>query len=141
MTAPNSDQPCTVLLVDDQQELRAFVGQVLQRSGFRVLEADSGFKALEIAQAEGDKIELLLSNIQMPGMTGIELATQINVKCPRIKVLLMSGYTTGLLVLDRGWEFIHKPFLPDRLIEKVRSALNSARHSQGAPPLPNEEGR
>ncbi len=71
------------------------------------------------------EIDLLLSNIQMPGMTGIELATQIKIERPAIRVLLMSGFDSGLLVLNSGWRFLHKPFLAAELATIVAETLRS----------------
>ena len=56
-----------------------------------------------------------LSDFQMPGMTGVDLATQITLQRPQIKVLLMSGYPSGMLVLNEGWQFLPKPFIPSQL--------------------------
>jgi two-component system cell cycle sensor histidine kinase/response regulator CckA len=61
------------------------------------------------------EIHLLLADFQMPGMTGIELATKITAQRPEIKVLLMSGFTGGMLVLNEGWHFLPKPFIPSQL--------------------------
>jgi CheY-like chemotaxis protein len=61
------------------------------------------------------EIHLLLADFQMPGMTGIELATKITAQLPEIKVLLMSGFTGGMLVLNEGWHFLPKPFIPSQL--------------------------
>lgn len=102
---------------------------VLKTGGFQVLTAEDGLIALEKARNHDGKIHLLLSNLQMPGMTGIELATQISVQRPDTKVLLMSGLTTGMLVLDKGWQFLPKPFVPDMLKQKIELMLQDGQPS------------
>jgi DNA-binding response OmpR family regulator len=111
----------TILLAEDEETLRHFIGGLLQSNGYSVIIAVDGRDALEKSKAHAGKIDLLLSNIQMPGMTGIELATQLSLERPETKVLLISALPSGMLVLDQGWHFMPKPFLPNMLRAKIRT--------------------
>jgi DNA-binding NtrC family response regulator len=94
-----------------------------------VLEAASGAEALPICEIYGDGIDLLLSDMIMPGMSGIELMKKAAVLCPEIRTLLMSGYTDEALNTGDGTEvetaFIEKPFTPDALARKIRDVIES----------------
>lgn len=72
-------------------------------------------EALERSEYFGGEIHVLLSDFQMPGMSGMDLAIQITQARPKIQVLLMSGYAGGMLVLNEGWHFLAKPFIPSQL--------------------------
>ena len=121
-----SENERTILLAEDDSTVREFIVELLTTGGFKVLTAEDGLDALEKAKNHSGKIDLLLSNLQMPRMTGIELATQISMERPETKVLLMSGLTSGLLLLGKGWQFLPKPFLPDMLKQKIELVLNEA---------------
>jgi len=82
---------------------------------FVVLTATSGDDGLARSRAYMGDIALLLSDFQMPGMNGMELATAITLERPDIRVLLMSGFPAGMLVLNEGWHFLAKPFIPSQL--------------------------
>jgi DNA-binding NtrC family response regulator len=85
-----------------------------------VLHADSGGAAINLAAGTEQRIDLLLSDIDMPGMCGPDLADTLKLSRPEMHVMLMSGQHDGsLLVLNYGWAFIRKPFLPVRLVEMV----------------------
>ena len=86
--------------------------------------ANDGKDALHKAREYKGKIHLLLSDVEMPHMTGIELAIQLNQERPDTKILLISGLDTGLLVLNNGWQFLPKPFMGDMLRDKVRDFLS-----------------
>src|SRR5450432_3919586 len=94
----------TILVVDDDPEILGSVSGFLA-ANYHVLTAKSGEEALQQSKDFKNEIHLLLSDLQMAGMTGIDLATQITVQRPRIKVLLMSGFAGGMLVLNDGWHF------------------------------------
>jgi CheY-like chemotaxis protein len=111
---PQNPNKKTVLLVDDDADtLRSVTGYL--DADYSVIIATSGAEALQRAKDFKSEIHLLLSDFQMPGMTGIELATELTVQRPKIKVLLMSGFTGGMLVLNEGWHFLAKPFVPSQL--------------------------
>src|SRR5262249_60165062 len=95
---------------------------VLTKEGYAVIMAVDGMDALEKAEKHDGSIDLLLSDVQMPGMTGIELATQFHGR-PNTRILLMSGLPSRMLVLREGWQFLSKPFLANLLKAKVRRVL------------------
>jgi DNA-binding NtrC family response regulator len=104
----------TILIVDDDAAILSFVAECLSVN-YHVLTAASGEQALQRSKDFKDEIHLLLSDLQMPGMTGIDLATQITAQRPQLKALLMSGFNDGMLVLNEGWHFLPKPFIPSQL--------------------------
>ena len=103
------------------------VRRVLDRMGYTVLEAEHGPQALEIMAARTEPVDLLLTDVIMPGMSGRELADQLQRSHPGIKVLFMSGYTDEAIsqhgVLVSGVAFLEKPFTPDILLRRVREVL------------------
>jgi two-component system cell cycle sensor histidine kinase/response regulator CckA len=109
----------TILIVDDNAEILAQVSKFLSGTGCNIITACSGEEGLRQSRDFAGEISLLLSDFQMPGMTGVELATAVTLERPHIKVLLMSGFTGGMLVLNEGWHFMAKPFLPSQLLALV----------------------
>jgi two-component system cell cycle sensor histidine kinase/response regulator CckA len=118
----------TILLVEDQQEVRDVVRQTLQRHGYNVLEAVDGDAALALLQSEAGPIHLLLTDVVMPRMSGRELVDAITKRDRSIRVLYTSGYTDDAIVrhgvLDPGIAFIQKPFTPEQLLGRVRDVLS-----------------
>ena len=104
----------TVLVVDDEPQILSIVSGFLCGQ-YHILTANSGTEALQQSQEFKGDIHVLLSDFQMDGMTGIELATRITQARPKIKVLLMSSYSEGMLVLNEGWHFLPKPFILSQL--------------------------
>ncbi len=106
----------TILVVDDDPEILRAVRAILVKNGhYNILTATAGADALsQSINFKGD-IHLLLSDFQMPGMTGVELATMMTVHRPELKVLLMSAFPNGMLVLNEGWHFLAKPFVASQL--------------------------
>ena len=106
----------TILLVDDDAGVQATVSRNL-KDYYNILIASSGAEALQRSRDFEGEIHLLLTDFVMAGMNGVELASQITVQRPNIKVLLllMSGYANGTLALNEGWHFLTKPFNPLRL--------------------------
>ena len=116
-----------VLLVEDEARLRKLVDTILRRHGYEVLVAEGPVEALEIALNDPRPIDLLLTDIVMPQMSGTDLAEQIATFRPDIRVLLTSGYTDNILhegIVDNGVHFLTKPFTPDVLLETVRHVLD-----------------
>ncbi|HWD00128.1 MAG TPA: response regulator [Candidatus Sulfopaludibacter sp.] len=115
----------TILLVDDEPMILTYCLRVLSDAGgFHVLPADRGRRAIDIASDYSGAIELLISDISMPGgITGIELASQLGPGRPEMKVLLMSGLVSLDFMRGGSWQFLGKPFRPDELLAKVRSML------------------
>lgn len=125
--APNAG---TVLLVEDEELVRNFTRAVLEMGGYYVLEATNGREALQILDHHRGRIGLMLSDVEMPQMGGLELATRVSASRPETKVLLMSGYTNDTIVQRSGYKgdaaFLQKPFTPDALADKVRALLETA---------------
>jgi len=122
----------TILLVEDDSAILNLVQQLLRRAGFQVLTAASGSEAMRAEAACSGVIHLLLSDIMMPDQAGPELAAALRRRRPDMLVMLMSGYPNGaMLVLNHGWHFIQKPFLPAFLLEKVTDLLHTAVPDQG----------
>ncbi len=117
-----------MLLVEDHVNLRKLVADGLESTGYRVLAAASGGEALAIASAHAGPIELLITDLVMPKMDGIELAAKLEPGRPQMKVLCISGYTEASLVGDRRpgprIHFLSKPFTPDELAKKIRLILD-----------------
>ena len=102
----------TVLVVDGDAAVLRFVSELLVEGNYNVLTARSGSLALEQSRNFKNDIDLLLSEFQMTGMNGMDLATQMTRDRPNLQVLLMSGFPDGMLVLNEGWHFLAKPFIP-----------------------------
>jgi len=115
----------TVLVVEDQEEVRKYAAMVLKEYGYRVIPAENAGKALLLCQRE--RFDLLLTDVVMPHVSGRELADRVEKIQPGIKALFMSGYSDNVIaphgVLEEGANFIQKPFSPEELAGKVRSVL------------------
>jgi putative two-component system response regulator len=119
----------TVLLVDDRAAMRSFIRRVLERDGYQVVEAGSPATAIDIAASASPPVDLLLTDIVMPGLDGRALAARVTADRPGTRVLFMSGYSPGELPeLDFEpvqAELLQKPFTPDQLTRVVRSVLDA----------------
>jgi len=117
----------TVLVVEDEDEVRAFARDVLELGGYTVLEAPSAARALEVGEEHPAAIDLLITDVLMPGMTGPELARRLRARRPALRVLCMSGYPESAdrrVGGDEGWNaWLEKPFSPDAMLAKVRDCL------------------
>ena len=118
----------TVLLVEDEEEVRKLAAQILQRQGYKVLEAPQEGDALLICEQHQTPVHLMLTDVVMPGMSGHQLAERLKSLQPEMKVLYMSGYTDNTIiqhgVLVEGVNYISKPFTVDALERKVREVLD-----------------
>lgn len=121
----------TVLLVEDEPALRDLIRIALVKNGFTVLDVASPSDAIVVCQQHPGPIQLLLTDVIMPGMDGPSLAKQIQTQRSEIRVLYMSGYATNFImhggVVDPGTNFLEKPFHPRALLAKVREVLDSPR--------------
>ena len=116
-----------VLLVEDEEMVREIAKEILEEIGYTVLVADTPQAALSLCENQDTRIDLLLTDVVMPGMSGVELKKKIEAIRPGIKVLFMSGYTSNVIakrgVLEKGVHFIQKPFRMKDLALKVREAI------------------
>jgi CheY-like chemotaxis protein len=118
----------TILLVEDEAAVRALAGTLLRGAGYTVLEAGYGDDALRIAEQHGETIDLLVTDVVMPRMSGWALAEQLSARRPGLRVLFVSGYAEGI---ESGGgpspanaAFLQKPFTPDALARAVREVLD-----------------
>lgn len=119
----------TVLLVEDEETVRGLAARVLRGHGYQVLEAADAAEAERMAATGGRFLHLLLTDVVMPGVSGLELARRLSSDRPKMRVLYMSGYTDETIdrrgVLDGNVAFLPKPFLPEALARKVREVLDA----------------
>ena len=133
LTAPSPAAPAagtgeTVLVAEDEDAVRSLVVEVLAGCGYNVLAAASGHEALDLCRRRRGRVDLLLTDVVMPGMNGPELARQISALQPEARVLFMSGYTDKAITNScPGLELIQKPFNPAALARKVREVLDASR--------------
>ena len=121
----------TILVVDDNEWVLRVVVAILKRANFRVLSADNAANAIELSKKTEGKIDLLLSDVDMPLMSGPDLGETLKKARPNMHVMLMSGGSDGnLLVLNYGWAFIQKPFVSTKLVQMVTDVLHSPDRSQ-----------
>jgi len=117
-----------VLLVEDEESVRGLARTILKRSGYRVLEAKGPGEAIVLLEKNAAQIDLLLTDVVMPGLSGRELVERLRQVKPALRVLFMSGYTDDTVlrhgVLESEMSFIQKPLLPEKLLTKVREALS-----------------
>jgi DNA-binding NtrC family response regulator len=116
-----------ILVVDDEPGLRRLACQTLERAGYATIEADDGSQALKVLEQHGGELALVLSDIRMPNLDGIELEQICRERWPRLPVMLMSGEVTrewvGRLARQDAYPVLRKPFHGDTLLEMVRSVL------------------
>lgn len=137
-TAPANEKPQvesaapigseTILLVEDEDVVRGLAREILEEAGYKVLDASGGEEAFRLCQDHAESIDLLLTDVVMPGMSGKEIADHLKSIRPTTGVLFMSGYTDEAIVhhgvLDSDVEFIQKPFTPTALARRVREVLD-----------------
>ena len=126
----------TILLVEDADALRKLTHMLLEQHGYHVLVAANGAAALQLVEQKPERIDLLLTDVIMPGLNGRALAERLEILQPSLKVLYMSGYTDDAIVnhgvLESGTQLLHKPFSEESLIRKVREVLDA---DAGVPPI------
>jgi nitrogen-specific signal transduction histidine kinase/ActR/RegA family two-component response regulator len=118
----------TILLVEDEDAVRNLARLILTRQGYTVLEARNGGEALLLWERHGEEVDLLVTDVVMPHMSGRQVADRLRALRPSIRVLFLSGYTDDAVirhgVIDAGVPFLQKPFKADSLAQKVREALD-----------------
>jgi len=117
-------QPGTVLLVEDEESVRELVRATLEKQGYTVLDTGKGDVALQMAQSHAGPIDILISDLVLPGMGGRELGSKVNESHPETKMLIVSGYPEDMVV-GPGIEFLQKPFTLQALAGKVQDVLGS----------------
>lgn len=127
--ADREGAPATVLVVEDEEEVRALARDVLEMNGYTVLEALDAADAGRLAETHPGPIHLLITDVVMPGVSGPELARRLRAHRPDLRVLCMSGYPESAdrrIEGEAGWNvWLQKPFTPAGLIEKVQACLTS----------------
>src|SRR2546423_5378786 len=125
MTSPDAADKGTILLVDDEQAVRAIVLKILRRANYNVLEAENGEAALRVAESHPGKIDLVITDMFMPGLRGPEVAQKLAMTRPGLRVLFMSGYADPDLgtAVPAGANFLNKPFSGADLAKTVETAL------------------
>ena len=121
--SPGQHYQQTVLIVDDDPTILELTAGFLGDE-YNVLTAANGAQAVQKAKEYKDEIHLLLSDFEMPKMSGIELATHLAADRPKLKVLLMSGFPGGTLVLNEGWHFMAKAFVPSQMRTLIRGLIS-----------------
>jgi CheY-like chemotaxis protein len=116
----------TILVVEDMEEVRKMICQILEHNGYTVLQAANGVEALQVSGAYRKNIHLVLTDVVMPRMNGQELADEVRRLMPSTRLLFMSGYSEDPMVnpLGRLAVFIAKPFTPVALAQKIREVLD-----------------
>ena len=118
-----------VLIVEDDPSISDLTGKIVEKMGYTVLLADSADRAMTMIEDEGLRPDLVVSDVVMPGLSGLELAAILRFKHPDMKLLLMSGYTESIITkhgdLDPNIPFIQKPFTRSELADKIRQALEA----------------
>ncbi len=135
--APETRGAETILLVEDEPMVRLVTREMLELRGYRVLEAADTSDALRIADPPSARIDLLVTDVIMPGMNGPDLALLIRGRHPRTRILYMSGYTDPAMgnrtTMDPDTAFLQKPFTPKSLALKVREVLDGGGNEQYEP--------
>ncbi len=126
-----------ILLVEDEDTVRELASRVLRKKGYSVVDARNGAEALQLCERLDEHIDLLITDVVMPRMSGRELVERLGVLRPETKVIYMTGYTDDAIihhgVLDSGIELIQKPFKPASLLRKIREVLDDNDALAGSP--------
>jgi two-component system cell cycle sensor histidine kinase/response regulator CckA len=122
-----TQEPKTILVVDDEAKIRQILRIGLTAHGFHILEAENGQEALRICKEHEGPIHLLLADVVMLGMSGVELAPRVKALVPEVQVILMSGHHDDQILLHAALNpntpFFHKPFTLDALVQTIREVL------------------
>ena len=117
----------TILLVEDDPSLRDLLVRILRKTDLGILHTDTGYEALKIGEEREWKIDLLITDVLMPGMNGMELAREVRVKAPEVCVLFLSGCLEGVspsgVSLEDVGDFLEKPVTAMQLLDKVKEIL------------------
>ena len=131
MSSPRPSSETTILAVDDDRGVLGFIEQTLVSAGYRVLLADNGWQAIEVYDSSGGAVDLLLTDVIMPDLTGPVLAERLRSRQPGLQVLFVSGFHDADLVqrfvTQKGFTLLPKPFTMSALLRVVQDALASIR--------------
>lgn len=121
----------TILIVEDDDQVRGMIRSLLTQEGYVVVEAADGAEGLKAAEERQGRIDLLLSDMLLPELSGFDLAERLRAHYPELKILFITGYVEGEIVqrsiVELGAMFLDKPFTPAALIQRVRDAVGPAR--------------
>jgi CheY-like chemotaxis protein len=130
-TTPSVRGHETILVVEDDPQVRGVTIRALEGSGYRVVPAASGEEALQIVRRAGERLDMVVTDVVMPGLSGREVVDELRRHQPDIPALFVSGYTQDAIaqrgVIDSGVEFLPKPFTPSSLLARVRAMLDTGR--------------
>ena len=119
----------TILLVEDEEMVRTLMREVLEREGYQVLSCSHAQDGIKVSKQHGGQIDLLLTDVVMPGMNGRDMASQILETLPELRVVFMSGYTEHVLIregeADPHFEYLQKPFTLRTLLRKLERVLGT----------------
>ncbi len=132
MENPTLDREIVVLLSEEDPVVRVMLEKLLKQGGYDLVIAEDGQAALQKADEHKGRVDILVADVQMTGMTGVDLAKEMRKSRPDLRVILLSACSQGLLVLDSTWHFIQKPFLPKALLERIVDAVKK-------PPSPHTD--
>ena len=123
----HKNEKATILVVDDAHLVLGMIKRILTPRGYRLLLASNGAEALELTKNPGGKIDLLLTDVVMPGITGLDLAREFIKTYPKTEIMFMSGHVDPSVIRQHALfdktTFFSKPFTPSRLVAKIRSIL------------------
>jgi two-component system cell cycle sensor histidine kinase/response regulator CckA len=123
--------PQTILVAEGHPILLKLVKGILQDAQFMVLPASSAKEAIRIEAEFSGTIDLLLSDVMLPGMSGPDLAKRLKKQRPEMRTILMADHAGALVVLNYGWHFIKKGFMPPALVGRIKDVLRSKKREQG----------
>jgi len=125
----------TILVVEDEEMVRGLICEVLRREGYRVVACGDAAEGIEASRRHGPGIDLLLTDVLMPGMNGPEMASRIQEAFPRLRVVFMSGYSEQALArqaqVTASFEYLQKPFTLKSLTQKLAKVLGNAEAQAG----------
>lgn len=119
MENPTLDREVVVLLAEHEPAVRSMLEKLLKQGGYDLLVAEDGQEALQKSDEHKGRVDVLVADVQLPGMTGVDLAKEMRRARPDLRIMLLSPSVQGLLVLDSTWHFLQKPFLPKALLERI----------------------
>jgi CheY-like chemotaxis protein len=133
------DESATLLLVDDEEDIRELAVMMLEERGYQVLSAPNAEEAIVLAEQHADEIRALITDVQMPGMTGVQLAQVLSRRIPDLRILFVSGHSNEAIsedvLLDVEADYLQKPYFGDALASKVRQVLTTRRTCLAEPVL------